>query len=272
MANAWGLPDNEVKQIKSGLGIADVSASPVKPVRKKAAAIPGIGDTPDMKSYRFMNAQELADEGAGPVKSLVGGFSGSIANAIAGDKEGKLYEYTSPEAQNRVEGAKISNYMAESLGQVKGRRTVIPGVASVAEAAELPVKTTAAVPAALSNLAANTAVGAVGGNPTISTALEKAAPALSVPPAFPTAAQTAPAIGDDPGSGSAIFGGKKVKYQDIGGIGDPLKPGHDGSGRVKGQAQNSNSLVGNLIDRQDRGDCFSGIQGPGCRCGADQCG
>jgi hypothetical protein len=252
MANAWGLPDNEVKQIKSGLGIADVSAAPVKPVRRKAAAIPGIGDTPDMKPYRFMNAQELANEGAGPVKSLVGGFSGSIANAIAGDKEGKLYEYTSPEAQNRVEGEKISNYMAGSLGQVKGRRTVIPGIASVAEAADLPVKTSAAVPTDLSNIAANAVVGAAGGNPTISTALEKVGGDLAVSPATSTAASTVPAIGD-PGSGSALVSGKKINYQDIGGIGDPLKSGHDGSGRIKGQAQNSNSLVGNLIDRRDQG-------------------
>ena len=250
MANAWGLPDNELKQIKSGLGIADVSAAPAKPVRKKAAAaaIPGIGDTPDMKPYRFMNAQELADEGAGPIKSLVGGFSGSIANTIAGDKEGKLWEYTSPEARERGEVKKISDNMAGNLGVVKGRRVVIPGITSVAEAAE-PV---AKAPAAISNIAANAALGAAGGDPAISSALKTVAPEPVVSPAVPTAAQTVPAIGD-PGSGSALVSGKKINYQDIGGIGDPLKPGHDGSGQVAGQAQNSNSIVDDMIARQDQG-------------------
>lgn len=248
MANAWGLPDNELNQVKRGLGIADIAAAPAKPVRKKAAAISGIGDPPDMKPYRFMNAQELADEGAGPIKSLVGGFSGSIANAIAGDKEGKIYEYTSPEAQARGEGAKVSQYMEGSLGKVPGKRMLIPGIASVAEAAE-PV---AQVPAAISNIAGNAAVGATGGNQTISSALETTGADLSASPAALQAAQTATPIGE-PGSGSAMVSGKKINYQDIGGIGDPLKAGHDGSGRVAGQARNSNDIVGDMIVRQDQG-------------------
>ncbi len=53
------------------------------------------------------------------------------------------------------------------------------------------------------------------------------------------------------GSGFAKVDGKKIDYQDIGGIADPFKVGYDGSGRVKGQAENSLSIVGNLTKSRE---------------------
>lgn len=250
MANAWGLPDNEYNQVKRGLGIADAAPTTKPASRKKAPSVPSIGE-PDMRSYRYMTAQELANEGAGPIKSLVGGFSGSLANKIAGDEEGRLYEYTSPEAQNRVEGAKISRRMAENLGQVEGKETVIPGILSRRKAPSLVSEASAAeLPPSIGSVGQSAALNATAGSPKV--AAEEVTK---------TQTQTAvnagiPSIGDlsDKGSGYAMVDGKKIDYPAIGTSSDPLKASHDGSGRVAGQARNSIAAIGDIIARQGSGE------------------
>lgn len=236
MANVWGLPDNEVNQMKRETGIPPIGGAVAPaPAVKTASPVAQAPAQPDMKPYRYLTPQELASQGAGPITSLVGGGIGALANKLMGDDKGQMWGYTSKEAQNRVEGKKIADYEAGTLGGRPGHRILIPGIASIDER-----------PRAVT---ANSQTPQRPGTIDISPQLQPTSlptPTTAVLSTQQTNNDSAPA---DPGKGFAVAGGRRVNYPAIGTTADPLRAGFDGSGRVAGQRENSLNLIDNIITR-----------------------
>lgn len=121
---------------------------------------------------------------------------------------------------DRLMNPRLKAEIAGDVAKLRGAPAPAPaskpsGIMSEAQAAEIPK--------ALATTGANAVLGAMGGEPAISSGIEKAANAPPKPAPAATSTSTAGTSPTDTGVGFAIVDGKRINYGDIGTSRDPLK-------------------------------------------------